>query len=78
MRASAGSYVRRIKDGVVKTIAGDGTRGWLDSDDPRGARFYGLEGIAADATRIIVTDGNRGDGRDFHRIRIISAAAATP
>jgi len=69
------SYIRRIEDGVVKTIAGDGTRGWIDSDEPRGARFYGLEGIAVDDTRIIVGDGNRGDDQPFHRVRVIERAA---
>lgn len=65
------SFIRRIKDGVVKTVAGDGTRGWLDSEEPRGARFYGLEGIAVDDARVFVGDGNRGDGMNFHRVRII-------
>lgn len=65
------SFIRRIRDGVVKTVAGDGTRGWIDSEEPRGARFYGLEGLAVDDTRIIVGDGNRGDGMNFHRVRII-------
>jgi sugar lactone lactonase YvrE len=69
------SFIRRIKDGVVKTVAGDGTRGWIDSDEPRGARFYGLEGIAVDDGRVIVGDGNRGDGMPFHRVRIIDLAA---
>lgn len=69
------SLIRRIKDGVVKTIAGDGTRGWIDSDDPRGARFYGLEGIAVDGGRVIVGDGNRGDEMPFHRVRVIELDA---
>lgn len=69
------SLIRRIKDGVVKTIAGDGTRGWIDSEDPRGARFYGLEGIAVDDGRIIIGDGNRGDDMPFHRVRVIDRAA---
>jgi len=68
-------FVRRIVNGMVSTVAGDGTRGWMDSDDPRGARFYGLEGAIADATRIIVSDGNVGDEQAFHRIRVIHAAA---
>ena len=67
-------FVRRITNGVVKTIAGDGTAGWLDADEPRSARFYGLEGLAADATRLVIADGNGGDGNTFHRIRIIDAA----
>jgi len=66
--------VRRIQAGMVTTVAGDGTSGWLYSDDPRGARFYGLEGIAADATRVIVSDGNIGDGMPFNRIRLLTRA----
>jgi sugar lactone lactonase YvrE len=68
-------YIRRIKDGMVKTVAGDGTRGFLDSAEPRGARFYGLEGIDVDATRLVVADGNIGDGMAFHRIRVIALSA---
>jgi len=68
-------FIRRIANGVVKTVAGDGTRGWIDSDDPRGARFYGLEGVTADDTRIIVADGNGGNGEPFHRIRVIRMSA---
>jgi len=68
------SFIRKIKDGVVSTIAGDGTRGWIDSEEPRGARFYGLEGIAVDDSRIIIGDGNRGDGMTFHRVRTIDRA----
>ena len=68
-------YIRRIQDGMVKTVAGDGTRGFLDSDEPRGARFYGLEGIDVDATRLIVADGNIGDGNTFHRVRVIALPA---
>lgn len=72
------SYIRRIKDGFVRTVAGDGTRGWIDSEEPRGARFYGLEGIAVDDGRIILGDGNRGDGETFHRVRIIDLASLAP
>jgi len=67
-------FIRRITNGVVKTVAGDGTAGWIDADEPRSARFYGLEGLAADATRLVIADGNGGDGNTFHRIRIVDAA----
>lgn len=65
--------VRRLASGVVTTIAGDGTAGWIDSDSSREARFYGVEGITAAAgdPRLIVADGNGGDGNPFHRIRVI-------
>jgi sugar lactone lactonase YvrE len=68
-------FIRRIRNGSVSTIAGDGTPGSIDSNEPRGARFYGLEGIITDGARIVVADGNRGDGMNFHRIRVIDAAA---
>jgi sugar lactone lactonase YvrE len=64
-------FVRRIANDLVTTVAGDGTAGWLDSNEPRSARFYGLEGMDASATQLVVTDGNIGDGMAFHRIRTI-------
>ena len=67
-------FIRRITNGVVKTVAGDGTAGWLDADEPRGARFYGIEGIATDATRLVIADGNGGNGDVYHRIRTVNAA----
>lgn len=63
--------IRKIENGMVSTIAGDGTPGWLDSDQPRTARFYGLEGMDVDAGRLVVADGNIGDGSAFHHIRVI-------
>ncbi len=71
-------YIRRVADGMVETVAGDGTRGYLDSNDPRGARFYGLEGAIADDQRLIVSDGNIGDDMPFHRIRVIRLSALAP
>jgi sugar lactone lactonase YvrE len=69
-------YVRRIAtNGVVTTVAGDGTSGFVDADQPRQARFYGLEGIDASATQVVVSDGNIGDGMPFHRVRRIDVAA---
>ena len=63
--------IRKIAGGNVTTIAGDGTPGWLDSPEPRNARFYGLEGMDADAARLVIADGNIGDGQAFHHIRVI-------
>jgi sugar lactone lactonase YvrE len=68
-------FVRRITGGSVATVAGDGTRGYLDAEEPRGARFYGIEGIDADATRLVIADGNRGDGNTYHRIRSVTLGA---
>jgi len=63
--------IRRIAGGQVTTIAGDGTPGWVDADDPRTARFYGVEGIDVDAARLVIADGNIGDGMPYHRVRVI-------
>jgi sugar lactone lactonase YvrE len=62
-------FVRALAADAVSTVVGDGTAGFLDSDDPRGARLYGIEGIDADATRLVIADGNGGDGQPFHRVR---------
>lgn len=71
-----GSYtIRRIKDGQVTTIAGDGQPGFADHQDLRKARFYGLEGmtISPDGKRLYVADGTRGqDQLPYHRIRIVN------
>ena len=66
-----GFVIRKIDAGQVVTIAGDGTAGWLDGDDPRGAKFFGLEGLDVDATRIVIADGNGGNGMPFNHIRVI-------
>lgn len=66
-----GFVIRKIDAGQVVTIAGDGTAGWLDGDDPRAAKFFGLEGLDVDATRIVIADGNGGDGMPFNHIRVI-------
>lgn len=68
-------FVRRIAGGAVTTVAGDGTRGWIDADTPRGARFASIEGLDADATRLVIADGNRGDGTAFHRVRVVDLSA---
>jgi len=64
-------FVRAIAGDMVSTVVGDGTAGFLDSDDPRGARLFGLEGIDADATRVVIADGNGGNGAPFHRVRLV-------
>jgi DNA-binding beta-propeller fold protein YncE len=63
--------VRRIAAGNVSTIAGDGTPGWIDATAPRNARFYGLEGMDVDASRLVVADGNVGDGMPYNRVRVV-------
>ena len=63
--------IRQIANDMVTTIAGDGTPGWIDAEEPRNSRFYGLEGLDVDAARIVVADGNVGDGRPYNHIRVI-------
>lgn len=64
-------FIRRIAGGAVTTVAGDGSRGWVDSDAPRAAKFGGLEGMDADAAQLVISDGNRGDGSDHHHVRLV-------
>lgn len=63
--------IRKIEAGQVTTVAGDGTAGWLDADDPKTAKFYGVEGLDVDATRIVVADGNGGNDMPFNHVRVI-------
>lgn len=65
--------VRRIAGDRVDTIAGNGKGGYVDSDDPLAAEFYGLEGLAVvpDGSMIYVADGNRGDPVPYNRVRQI-------
>jgi DNA-binding beta-propeller fold protein YncE len=65
--------VRRISHGSVETIAGDGTAGYRDHDDPLLAELYGLEGISVspDGSRVFVADGTRGEDVPFNRVRMI-------
>ena len=63
--------VRRISGDKVDTVAGNGTGGWVDSDDPLASELYGLEGLSvvSDGSMIYVADGNRGEAVPFNRIR---------
>jgi sugar lactone lactonase YvrE len=67
-----GNYVvRRIRDGQVTTVAGNGRPESADAADPRGAGIFGLEGIdvASDGT-LYIADGDRGMGSGGqHRVR---------
>jgi DNA-binding beta-propeller fold protein YncE len=66
--------IRRIVEATVQTIAGDGTAGYRDSDDPLKSRLYGLEGLAVvpDGSMVYVADGSRGEDLPFHRIRQVA------
>jgi sugar lactone lactonase YvrE len=63
--------VRRIVGDTITTVAGNGSGGAVDSDDPLAAEFFGLEGlsIVPDGSMLYVADGNRGDGGPFNRVR---------
>jgi DNA-binding beta-propeller fold protein YncE len=70
--------VRRVANGSVDTIAGDGTAGYIDADDRLGAELYGLEGatVRPDGSMVYVGDGNRGDSVPYNRVRQIDMASA--
>ncbi|WP_428267590.1 hypothetical protein [Haliangium sp.] len=63
---------------AVTTIAGTGTAGYQDAEDPLQAQFFGLEGMDTDGadTYLYITDGNRGeeppDSFPYHRVRRLS------
>ena len=63
--------VRRISGNTIQTVAGNGTGGWADSDNPLAAEFYGLEGLSVvpDGSMVYVADGNRGEPVPFNRVR---------
>jgi DNA-binding beta-propeller fold protein YncE len=67
--------VRRITaEGAVETIAGDGTRGFVDGAGAS-ARFFGLEQleVTPDGKTIYVSDGTRGDiAEPYNRVRKIA------
>jgi DNA-binding beta-propeller fold protein YncE len=59
--------------GTTLSLVAGSTVGYADSDDPRAAQFYGVEGldVSPDGSRIVVADGNHGDGMPFNHIRVI-------
>lgn len=65
--------IRRITAAAVQTIAGTGSGGYRDSDDPLTSELYGLEGltVASDGTMVYVADGSRGTASPYHRVRQI-------
>ncbi|HEX2690386.1 MAG TPA: hypothetical protein VHN14_27415 [Kofleriaceae bacterium] len=65
--------VRRIVGDRVETVAGNGTGGWVDSDDRLASELYGLEGLSVvpDGSMVYVADGNRGDAVSYNRVRQI-------
>ena len=66
--------IRRITStGGVETVAGDGTQGYADGPGAT-AKFFGQEqiDISPDGKTLYVSDGNRGEGEAYHRIRKIT------
>ncbi|MBP9088076.1 MAG: hypothetical protein KBG15_18285 [Kofleriaceae bacterium] len=69
--------IRKLFAGQVTTIAGAGTPGFRDDDDPLLAKFFGLEGMtrSTDGRFLFVADGSRGDSNSpFHRVRSVRIA----
>jgi DNA-binding beta-propeller fold protein YncE len=66
--------IRRITADAVQTIAGDGTAGYRDSDDPLTCELFGLEGLAVapDGSMVYIADGSRGEAMPYNRIRQIA------
>jgi sugar lactone lactonase YvrE len=66
--------IRRIVGTTVDTIAGNGTGGWLDSDNRTAAELFGLEGliVTPDGQTVTVADGNRGNDVPYNRVREIT------
>ena len=64
--------IKKITASTVTPYAGS-TVGYLDSDDPQAAQFYGVEGIdiTRDGSLLVVADGNHGDSMPFNHIRVI-------
>jgi len=65
--------IRRIgTDGVVRTVAGDGTLGFLDGSGGE-ARFFGQEGIEMGPDGVLyVADGTNGEVEPYHRVRAVA------
>ncbi len=64
--------VKRVVGSTVSLVAGS-TEGYLDSDTPTAAQFYGVEGldVTPDGKLLVVADGNHGNGMAFNHLRLI-------
>lgn len=66
--------IRRLTASSVQTIAGNGTAGYLDNDDPLASELYGMEGLAVvpDGSMLYIADGSRGEDVPHNRVRQIA------
>jgi sugar lactone lactonase YvrE len=67
-----GNYrVRKITGDQITTVAGNGTGGAVDNDDPLMSELYGLEGLSVtpDGSMLYIADGNRGEAQPYNRVR---------
>jgi DNA-binding beta-propeller fold protein YncE len=73
--SEAGNHmIRKVANAMVTTIAGTLAGGYHDDSDPLAAAYYGVEGldVSSDGTRIVVADGNNGDGMPYNHVRVIT------
>ena len=68
-----GRSVKKLVGTTVSLVAG-GTAGYADSNTPTAAQFYAVEGldVSPDGHRIVIADGNHGDGTAYNHIRVIN------
>jgi DNA-binding beta-propeller fold protein YncE len=66
--------IRWLTGNAVQTIAGNGTAGYLDNDDPLASELYGMEGLAVvpDGSMLYIADGSRGEDVPHNRVRQIA------
>jgi len=71
---SSNHTIRKIAAGMVTTISGVTAGGYLDNNDPMAAMYYGIEGldVSPDGKRIVIADGNNGDGSPFNHVRVLT------
>lgn len=71
---STNHTIRKIEGGIVSTIAGMTDGGYKDDTDPMAALYYGIEGldISADGKRMVIADGNNGDGSHYNHVRVLT------
>ncbi len=71
---SGNHTIRKLDHGMVTTISGTLEGGYRDAPDPMAAAYYGIEGldVSPDGKRMVIADGNNGDGEPFNHVRVIT------